>query len=65
MYISLQLIVVNKRMVYFTIIKIIYNIHLAFELYIEERGKKRMNNFDNCNKYKKNINQKIIFPLII
>ena len=65
-WISLALIVVNKRMVYFTIIKIIYNIHLAFELYIEERGKKRMNNFDNnYYKYKKNINQKIIFPLII
>ena len=74
-WISLALIIYNKKIIYFTIVKILYNIHLAFEQYIEERGIKRTNDINNYygnnrndNQFQaqiKNINQKIIFPFIL
>ena len=74
-WISFALIVFNRKILFFTIVKIIYNICLSFELYIEERGIKGQNNLNYYNKYNdteyrsknnfKNINQKVIFPLIV
>ena len=73
-WISLALIIYNKKIIYFTGVKILYNIHLAFEQYIEERGVKRTNDINNYygnrNDYQfqtqmKNINQKLIFPFIL
>ena len=74
-WISFALIVFNKKILFFTFVKIIYNICLSFELYIEERGIKGQNNLNYYNKYNetenraknnfKNINQKVIFPLIV
>ena len=41
-WISMTIIIFNKRIIFFTIIKILYNIYLAFEQYIEEKGKINM-----------------------
>ena len=77
-WICFTFIIYNNEILYFTIIKIFYNIHLAFAQYIEERSSKRKNNMNNMNIYYqnnhinydfqnqiKNVNQKIIFPFIL
>ena len=74
-WLSIAFIIFNKKIFYFTIFKIFYNIYLAFEEYIKERGVKRTNNINNYYKYNKaglryknlikNNNQKIIFPFIL
>ena len=75
-WICFMFIIYNNIIFYFTIVKVIYNIHLAFEQYIEERSTKRntinMNGYyqnNNMNKdfknQMKNVNQKIIFPFIL
>ena len=60
-WISMMIIIFNKRIIFFTIIKILYNIYLAFEQYIEERGKINMssnleyyNYYNNNNAWKNN-----------
>ena len=75
-WICFMFIIYNNIIFYFTIVKVIYNIHLAFEQYIEERSTKRNTNnmngyYQNNNMNKdfknqmKNVNQKIIFPFIL
>jgi len=77
-WISMMFIVFNKKIIIFTIIKIIYNIYLAFEQYIEEQGMVKIssklendngyfydnNNFQNNNQINKN-NIKVIIPFIL
>ena len=77
-WISMMFIVFNKKIIIFTIIKIIYNIYLAFEQYIEEQGMVKIssklengngyfydnNNFQNNNQFNKN-NIKVIIPFIL
>ena len=78
-WISMMFIVFNKTIIIFTIIKIIYNIYLAFEQYIEEQGMVKIssklenetsgyfydnNNFQNNNQINKN-NIKVIIPFIL
>ena len=76
-WLSLMGIVYNKKIILFTFIKIFYNIYLSLELYVEERGIKKGNNYLNNNIYgynninynnnfelhnsKKNVNQKLVF----
>ena len=50
-WISMMIIIFNKRIFFFTIIKIIYNIYLAFEQYIEEQGMIKMSSNMNNQKY--------------
>ena len=75
-WICFALIIYNNKIFYFTIVKIFYNIHLAFAHYIEERSTKRKSNIfgyyqnnNNMNCYfqnqMNNVNQKIIFPFIL
>ena len=76
-WMSMMIIIFNKRIFFFTIIKIIYNIYLAFEQYIEEQGMIKMSSNLNNQKYFnyddifENIGQsnnnkvKIIIPFIL
>ena len=50
-WLSLMGIVYNKKIILFTFIKIFYNIYLSLELYVEERGIKKGNNYLNNNIY--------------
>ena len=51
-WLSMMIIVYNKRIIFFTIIKILYNIYLAFEEYIEDKGLSK----NSSNIYDENIN---------
>ena len=53
-WISFSFIIFNKKVVYFTIFKIFYNIYLAFEEYIQERGYKRTGYINENYKYNTN-----------
>ena len=80
-WLSMMIIVYNKRIIFFTIIKILYNIYLAFEEYIEEQGLEQkssyLDNVNNNNTYYYNHNSfqynrqfnrnsaKVIFPFIL
>ena len=50
-WISFALIIFNKQILFFTIVKIFYNITLSFGLYIEERGIKGQNDLNHYSKY--------------
>ena len=78
MWISMMGIIYNKRIIFFGIIKILYNIFLAFEESIEEQGLVRIssnldgrNNFNyNNNSFRNNDSmnkntKKVIFPFIL
>ena len=78
MWISMMVIICNKRIIFFGIIKILYNIFLAFEEYIEEQGLVRMSsNLDERNNFyynnnsfgdnnrKNNIAKKVIIPFFL
>ena len=78
MWISMVIIIYNKRIIFFCFIKILYNIFLAFEEYIEEQGLVKIssnlndgNNFyNNNNSFQDNkimnINsKKVIIPFIL
>ena len=76
LWICLMLIVYNKRIIFFTIVKIVYNIYLAFEEYIEEQGLVKNTSYqDNGNNYDKNNynfnyngnknNVKVIIPFLL
>ncbi len=77
-WISMMIIIFNKRIIFFTIIKILYNIYLAFEQYIEEQGQVKMssnmnnnnyNYYDYNNSFKNNVHSnnqiKVIIPFIL
>ena len=78
-WLSMMIIVYNKRIIFFTIIKIIYNIYLAFEEYIEEQGLTKNNtnlyngnnnNYYYNNNFQNNIQNnkskaKVIIPFIL
>lgn len=79
-WLSMMFIVFNKKIIFFTIIKILYNIYLAFEQYIEEQGMVKIssnldngnyNYYYNNNSFQINNNQinkdkiKVIFPFIL
>ena len=53
-WISFSFIIFNKKVVYFTIFKIFYNIYFAFEEYIQERGYKRTGYINENYKYNTN-----------
>ena len=77
-WISMMIIVYNKRIIVFTIFKILYNIYLAFEEYIEEQGTTKIlsetnsgnyynydnNSFQDISEMNKR-NKKIIIPFIL
>ena len=70
MWISIIFIIYNKRIIFFGIIKILYNIYLAFEEYIEEQGLVRISsNYNEGNNfYNKRMNnncKKVIIPFIL
>ena len=70
MWISIIFIIYNKRIIFFGIIKILYNIYLAFEEYIEEQGLVRLSsNYNEGNNfYNKRMNnncKKVIIPFIL
>ena len=57
MWISMMVIVYNTRIIFFGIIKILYNIFLAYEEYIEEQGLVKMSsNLDERNNFYYNNN---------
>lgn len=77
-WISMMFIIYNKRIIFFTIVKIIYNIYLAYGEYIEEQGLVTIssysdywNNYNNYNNSYIDINgmnrnnKKVIFPFIL
>ena len=76
-WISMMIIIYNKKIIFFTIIKIIYNIYLAFEEYIEEKGilqnysnLDKRNIFSNNNYSQENLkinrsSEKVIIPFIL
>jgi hypothetical protein len=64
-WISLAFIIYNNKILYFTIIKIFYNVYSAFEQYIEDRGIDREIPNRNDYDFENHINQKIIFPFIL
>ena len=64
-WISLAFIIYNNKILYFTIIKIFYNVYSAFEQYIEDRGINREIPNRNDYDFENHINQKIIFPFIL
>ena len=77
-WISMMIIVYNKRIITFTIFKILYNVYLAFEEYIEEQGTTKIlsetksgnyynydnNSFQDFSEMNKR-NKKIIIPFIL
>lgn len=66
-WISMMIIIYNKRIIFFTIIKIIYNIYLAFEEFIEEKGllETSSNYFSQDNFQLNRTSEKVIIPFIL
>lgn len=78
-WISMTFIIYNKRIIFFCIIKILYNIFLAFEEYIEEKGIVKMssnldegnnnmyynNNYFRANSIMNKNAKKVIIPFIL
>lgn len=74
LWISMMIIVYNKKIFIFTVIKILYNIYLAFAEYIEEKGLEKYNSNINNNNLDNNYNNnfqdnknniKVIFPFLL
>lgn len=65
LWISIMIIIHNKRIIFFTFVKIIYNIYLAFEKYIEEQGVVKIASFQDNENNNNRINTKIIIPFIL
>ena len=68
-WIAMYVIVKRKRMMFFVVVKILYDIYLAFEKYIEEQGSvnisTNMDYFDNVGENIGKTKKKLIIPFIL